>query len=80
MMDMEQKLEPAAGIVEMLGGPSRVARIVGIHRTRVSAWQIARARGGTGGTIPYKHQPALIQYAKANDIPLKPEDFAVHVE
>lgn len=70
-------MEPAQTIIRKLGGPSVVAKIVGVHRTRVSSWQRDRARGGTGGRIPQNHIPALLAYASEHGLPLAPEEFYV---
>jgi DNA-binding transcriptional regulator YdaS (Cro superfamily) len=56
--------EPATTIVEALGGPSKVAAIVGIHPTRVSNWKRARVAGGTGGRIPQNHHRAILRAAQ----------------
>jgi hypothetical protein len=57
-------MEPAASIIKTLGGPSRVAEIVGVHRTRVSNWMRAKAVGGTGGRIPQNHHIAILRAAR----------------
>lgn len=67
--------EPAATIVSKLGGPTAVASIVGVHRTRVSNWMRDRSSGGTGGVIPMKHVAKLLEYAKSNGVDIKAEDF-----
>lgn len=68
-------LEPAQTIVRKLGGPSVVAGIAGVHRTRVSNWMRPKSAGGTGGVIPFKHVPALIEAAKAMGLDLSADDF-----
>jgi hypothetical protein len=68
-------MEPAQTIIRKLGGPSAVAKIVGVHRTRVSSWQRERARGGTGGRIPQNHISAMLAYAREQNIPLAPDEF-----
>jgi hypothetical protein len=68
-------MEPADSIIQKLGGPSEVAKIVGVHRTRVSNWKRPRNRGGTGGRVPQNHIPALLAYARDNGIGLGPADF-----
>jgi hypothetical protein len=72
-------MEPAASIVQKLGGPAAVARICGVHRTRVSNWMRAREKGGTGGTIPHWHMAKLLAHAKENDIDLQPSEFVEHL-
>ena len=68
-------MEPAASIIAKLGGDTVVANIVGVHRTRVANWKRPKASGGTGGAIPFKHVPALLDAAKAKDVALSAEDF-----
>jgi hypothetical protein len=73
-------MEPAATIIKRLGGPTAVAQIAGVHRTRVSNWTRARAKGGTGGVIPHWHVGKLLDYARDHEIPLEPTDFVAASE
>jgi hypothetical protein len=50
-------MEPAHTIIEDLGGAAAVAKIAGVHRTRVYGW-LKR------GVIPLKHIPKLIAAAR----------------
>ncbi|MCC5777883.1 hypothetical protein H7H48_02375 [Nitratireductor sp. B36] len=68
-------MEPAQSIIKNLGGPSAVAEIAGVHRTRVSNWSRAKEKGGTGGIIPFKHVPALLAAAKEKNVALSADDF-----
>lgn len=68
-------MEPASKIIALLGGPNKVAEIAGVHRTRVSNWKRAKEDGGTGGTIPFKHVPALIAAGRKNGVKLSADDF-----
>lgn len=68
-------MEPAQTIVKALGGPNIVAKIAGVHRTRVSNWMRPKAAGGTGGVIPFKHVPVLLAAAKASAVDLSADDF-----
>lgn len=68
-------MEPAQTIITKLGGPSAVARVVKLHRTRVSSWQRPRERGGHDGLIPQRHHRALLDFAERNKIPLTADDF-----
>lgn len=52
-----------------------MARITGVHRTRVSNWARPKDAGGTGGTIPFKHVPALLEAAKTRGVALSADDF-----
>jgi hypothetical protein len=68
-------MEPARTIILSLGGPNAVAKIAGVHRTRVSNWMRAKEAGGTGGMVPFKHVPAMIAAAKDKGIELSADDF-----
>jgi len=68
-------VEPAKTIIRRLGGPSAVASLLGVHRTRVSSWQRSRTSGGTSGRIPQNHIPELLAYARRHGIDLRAEDF-----
>lgn len=68
-------MEPAQSIISKLGGPNAVAEIAGVHRTRVSNWSRPKDKGGTGGTIPFKHVPALLSAASERGVELDAADF-----
>lgn len=68
-------MEPARTIIDRLGGATKVASIAGVHRTRVSNWARKKEDGGTGGVIPFKHVPALLEAAKKEGIKLSTDDF-----
>lgn len=68
-------MEPAASIIGKLGGDTVVASIAGVHRTRVANWKRPKEAGGTGGTIPFGHVPALLAAAKDRGIELSADDF-----
>lgn len=68
-------MEPAQRIITLLGGPSAVSRIAGVHRTRVSNWQRPKDSGGTGGIIPFKYAPVLIKAAEDRGEKLSASDF-----
>lgn len=69
------ELEPAQTIISRLGGPAAVAKLVSVHRTRVSNWKRPRDKGGTGGLIPQQYHRTLLDHAELNAIPLAAEDF-----
>ena len=73
-------MEPASTVIEIMGGPTAVAEIVGVHRTRVSKWQSPKHKGGTGGLIPIWHATRLLEKARELDIDLKPDDFFPKLE
>ena len=68
-------MEPATSIIKTLGGAAQVARIAGVHRTRVYSWMRPVSAGGTGGYIPLRHIPKIIAQAKADGIALSGDDF-----
>lgn len=68
-------MEPAGSIIDRLGGVTRVAEFVGVHRTRVSNWKRPREAGGTGGMIPQKYHLDLLAYAEREGISLSAGDF-----
>lgn len=68
-------MEPAQTIIRSLGGPNAVAKIAGVHRTRVSNWMRGKDVGGTGGMVPFKHVPAIIAAAKDKGVELSADDF-----
>ncbi len=68
-------MEPASSIIKALGGPTRVARLLGRHRTRVSKWQAPKASGGTGGLIPQRFHGKLIAHAQSIGFGLEAADF-----
>ena len=68
-------MEPASNIIKSLGGAVQVARIAGVHRTRVYTWMRPRDAGGTGGIIPIRHAGKIIEAARAKGIALSGDDF-----
>jgi hypothetical protein len=68
-------MQPAKTIIDKLGGATAVAKIVGVHRTRVSNWCRPKEKGGTGGHIPHWHMEKLLKAAKDQGVPLAPVDF-----
>jgi hypothetical protein len=68
-------LNPAAHVIEKCGGHRVVADWLGVHVSRVHRWTYPSSRGGTGGSIPTKHQQALLQKAREQGIDLCPADF-----
>lgn len=68
-------MEPATSIIKALGGPTKVAVIAGVHRTRVHGWTRPKGVGGTGGHIPLPHIPKLLSAAREKGIDLTADDF-----
>lgn len=73
-------MEPARTIIDKLGGPTRIARAIGIHRARVGYWAVPSSKGGTNGVIPHKHVAKLLELAREQGVPLSTLDFAPVVE
>lgn len=74
-MKQQLRLEPAKGIVQRVGGEAKASEICGTKQTAPYNWQYPRSVGGTDGLIPLKHHLKLLDYARANRIKLKSEDF-----
>lgn len=67
-------LEPASSIIRKIGVDT-VVSVTGKHISRVYRWMYPKERGGTGGLIPHNDARALLEYARANAVDLKPDDF-----
>jgi hypothetical protein len=68
-------MEPAATIIKKLGGEAVVSKVTETAYTAPYRWQQPREKGGTGGLIPQRHHPRLLDYAEREKIPLSPADF-----
>lgn len=64
-------LYPARHVVEKCGGINATAELIGLDRSAVNRWLLPKERGGTGGQVPARHQPALLQKVPG----LEPADF-----
>lgn len=69
------RCDPADTIIKRFGGLSAVARITGVTPHSVMRWRSPEDSGGTGGAIPFRHVPALIEAAKGRGIALAADDF-----
>lgn len=70
------KVDPAHTIIRFLGGANRIAAVLGCDATRVYRWEYPAGRNeGKDGMIPPKDARKLLEYAEAEGIDLKPEDF-----
>lgn len=67
--------EPAAQIIQKFGSPLGIAKALGVDVSRVHRWRLPPSQGGTGGSIPQKHIPALMIHAMDIGIELELEDF-----
>ena len=68
-------LDPARTVIERVGGISAAAEATGCDFSSVYRWMRSREDGGTGGIIPAPHQLRLLEYSKAKNGALKPDDF-----
>jgi hypothetical protein len=66
---------PAHSIIKRLGGEVAVAEATKLALTAPYRWQAGTDKGGSGGKIPQKRIPILIEFAKSKDIDLRLEDF-----
>ena len=66
---------PAQSIIEKCGGHGVVAKICGVHVSRVYRWTYQRGKGGSDGLVPTRHQEKLLRGARERGIDLRPEDF-----
>lgn len=56
-------LEPAFGVIEKLGGKSEVAERLSLDKSTLSRWCQPKPMG-TGGIIPQRYWPQLIEMAR----------------
>lgn len=68
-------LDPAASVLERLGGPMRVCEEIGVHKTRVYKWMKPKSEGGTGGMIPGSHIQDIIRMGAERGIEFSLADF-----
>lgn len=65
----------AQRIIDMFGGKAAFQERFKISDSRLYRWITPKAKGGTGGRIPPKHQQALLDIAREEGIDLSPADF-----
>lgn len=68
-------MDPASSIIKRLGGEAVVSRITETAYTAPYRWQYPREKKGTGGVIPQRHHPVLLDYARSKGIVLRADDF-----
>jgi hypothetical protein len=61
------KLEPAYTLIERLGGKSAVAGALNLDKSTLSRW-CKPAPGGTGGLIPQRYWPQLIEMGRQQGV------------
>lgn len=62
--------DPAASIIEVVGGASALARHLGTSPSSPLRWRLPRDKGGTDGFIPAKYHDRIIALAAARDVEL----------
>lgn len=67
--------EPAYGVIETLGGKPNVAKALGMTPSALSRWCQPHPQG-TGGRIPQRHWPELLNLGRQVGVRLKVEDLA----
>ncbi len=65
----------AQRVIAKCGGPKVVADWLGITPTSVHRMTYSKERGGTGGHIPARHMPVLLNKARQVGVDLSPTDF-----
>lgn len=68
-------LEPAYSIIERLGGKTAVAEHLGLNKSALSRWCAPRPEG-TGGVIPQRHGPQVIEMARKKRVVITLEELA----
>ena len=68
---------PAASIIDKLGGVAATAAISGASVSRVTRWRLDRSKGGTGGLIPQRNIIRILGHARSSGIELNGDDFLV---
>ncbi len=66
---------PASKIIDLLGGEASVSSITDTSYTAPYRWQAPIDKGGTGGRIPARHIPKLIEAARERNLELTADDF-----
>lgn len=77
MVNPVERLEPAASIIDRLGGIQKVASAIGLSPTCVMRWRYPKAKGGSDGFVPSRRQQALLDAARIMGVDLTPSDFFV---
>lgn len=72
---MIQQLSPAKEVVAKLGGVRATARVLQLNPSAVSRWMMPHKKRGTGGHIPQRHWPAILEHAKKEKIKIALRDL-----
>lgn len=68
-------LEPAYTVIEKLGGKGEVCEALGLDKSTLSRW-CQPAPKGTGGVIPQRYWPQLIEMARAKRVRITLKELA----
>lgn len=71
----QQRLAPAKDVIELLGGPTRASRLLGVAHSNVLRWMYPKDAGGTGGIIPQRHHEHIMTVARDDGVVLTPLNF-----
>jgi|LauGreDrversion4_2_1035121.scaffolds.fasta_scaffold00574_25 hypothetical protein len=69
------QLSPAKEIVAKLGGVRATARVLQLNPSAVSRWMMPPKKRGTGGLIPQRHWPAILEHARKERLKLRLADL-----
>jgi hypothetical protein len=69
------QLSPAKEIVAKLGGVRATARVLQLNPSAVSRWMMPPEKRGTGGLVPQRHWPAILEHAKKERLKLRLADL-----
>lgn len=70
-------LSPAEYVIKAFGGVRATARAIGRDKSSVSVWRRSKDKKGTGGLIPHKAQPLILEAAKERGIDVTPNDLII---
>jgi len=61
---IRNRCQPAFDVIRRLGGAGATARLCGVNQSTVSRWVMIKEMRGTGGRIPQKYWPVILNHAK----------------
>lgn len=67
--------EPAYSVIEKLGGKSAVAEVLGLDKSTLTRWCQPKPLG-TGGLIPQRYWPQLIEMARSQKVRIGLKELA----
>lgn len=75
MIPTVHTLDPAYKVIERLGGKSAVSERLGLNKSTLTRW-CRPAPDGTGGVIPQRYWPALMEMARERHVRLGLKELA----